>query len=1054
MQTKDPDFGLFRADLTSGERRRFVTVGRASVVDDILDTLRANASKRSKHHYLFIAPRGTGKTHLLYLVADEVRNDDDLAKSYVIARFPEEANRVLSYADFLLGLCEILAAELPEEPFWAETHKALRTEEDDRRIVDTIVPLLRTENRKRKRTILVMMENLNEVFTRQIRAEADIAAMRKFFMDPNGCLLMATAPLYFDSVTDVGKPFYDFFDTQLLDSLSQAETLQLIQRNLEWDERKDILDQFETLRPRLIALYRMTGGNPRLTAMLYELIANDSVLDVQSQFKSLLDRVTPFYQDRMNDLAPQERAILETIAGMRGEEKTPTAIAARMRLGQSQASAILGRLTKAQYLRSRENPADKRSRLYTIREGFFDIWLAMNVSRGARRRLPFLVRFFETFYPEIEERDRKRQELRERLEAGGDRNAGSALDLLSEVGLEDEKAVAKQNLAVHYSRTGDGERAVGYVREVGTIRPDPVGTWIVERFDGWQSNEPTVDYLADVEEMIDAWDAYRTGDMERFSAKLEEMGGELTIGSYSAIKAEFLEQALEETTDGNRRIGVRFRLAEFYQTLSRWKDEERHLRLVLEEVETEPSAGDQLARALNSLGLALFRQSRFKDAEPLLFRALEAGESSHGGDHPRIAVQLNNLAQLLQATNRLDEAERLQRRALAISESSYGTNDPRVAVPLGNLAALLQATNRANEAEPLIRRALEIDESLLGADHPEVARDLSNLATLLQETNRLNEAELLIRRALEIDQSYYGVGHPKVAIRLNNLATLLQATNRLGEAEPLMRRSLAIDESSYGASHPRVATRLSNLASLLQATSRLHEAEPLIRRALEIDEASYGPEHPEVARDLNNLAQLLQETERLNEAEPMMLRALEIDESSFGPKHPEVARDLNNLAQLFQATNRMSEAEPLMRRALEIDEASYGPEHPEVARDLNNLAQLFQATNRMSEAEPLMRRALEIDEKSFGAEHPEVARDLNNLAALLQETNRPTAAEPLMRRAVQILAAFGQTNGYNHPRLMVCVNNYAALLKETDLPAEVVIERLKSLTEGAAADPT
>ena len=136
----------------------------------------------------------------------------------------------------------------------------------------------------------------------------------------------------------------------------------------------------EDMRPRLEALYRMTGGNPRLTMMLHELIAHESVAGVQEQFHVLLDRITPFYQARMADLPPGQRALLECLASMRDEEKTPAAIAARMRMSQQETSSLLKRLSDAHYLRSEQHPRDGRSRLYTIREGFFDIWLAMNLS--------------------------------------------------------------------------------------------------------------------------------------------------------------------------------------------------------------------------------------------------------------------------------------------------------------------------------------------------------------------------------------------------------------------------------------------------------------------------------------------------------------------------------------------------------------------------------------------------------------------------------------------------------------------------------------------------
>ena len=440
-----------------------------------------------------------------------------------------------------------------------------------------------------------------------------------------------------------------------------------------------------------------------------------------------------------------------------------------------------------------------------------------------------------------------------------------------------------------------------------------------------------------------------------------------------------------------------------------------------------------VAGALNNLAALLQATNRLAEAEPLIRRALAIDETSFGPDHPNAAIRLNNLAALLQATNRLAEAERLLRRALAIDETSFGSNHPNVTAALSNLAQLLKATNRLAEAEPLMRRVLAIAETSFGPDHPNVTAALINLAQLLQATNRLAEAEPLLRRALAIAETSFGPDHPEVATALNNLAGLLQATNRLAEAEPLMRRALAIAETTFGPNHPNVANILSHLAQLLKATNRLAETEPLMRRVLAIAETSFGPDHPEVATALNNLATLLQASNRLPEAERLLRRALAIFETSFGPEHPNVATALSNLAQLLQATNRLAEAEPLLRRALAIAETSFGPDHPEVANILSYLPQLLKATNRLAEAEPLIRRALAIDETSFGPDHPNAAIRLNNLAALLQATNRLAEAERLLRRAL----AIDETSfGSNHPNVAAAINNLAALLQDTNRLAE------------------
>ena len=879
------NIGLYRSGVTSPERLRQTAVARQHLVDDAIESVRGSAGRKSKSHLLFIGPRGIGKTHLLSCIEDAVRSDEGLGASVVVVRFPEESNRTLSFADFLIGMCGILKEVLEDEPLWAELFARVETEEDDARVADIVVPALREENRRHGRTLLVMLENLGEVLTRQIRGRTDIASLRKFLMADNGCALIATAPFHFDAITDVGQAFYDFFDIQILESLSFEETVEVIRRNLEWERRTGILKTLDDMRPRLEALYQMTGGNPRLTMMLYELIAHESVTSVQEQFHVLLDRISPFYQARLNDLPPGQRALLECLASMRGEDKTPAAIAARMRMSQQETSSLLKRLSDARYLRAVQHPRDRRSRLYTIREGFFDIWLAMNLSRGTRRRMPFLLEFFRLFFPSIATREAKRLELRAKLLEEGSADAGKSLDYLSEVGDAGERARAKLDMARVHARRGDAEQVASYVLEAAPLAGDGVSRLIARIV---ASAPPALDYLSEIEEMIAAWEKHRSGDLEAFAHRLAEMGKGLTLRTFSETRLAFLRDTLESMDDAEARISQRLRIGNVLRELARWKECEE--------------------------------QQRHAFAEATVL-----------ADSNLVAAASNNLALLLHDTNRFAEAEPLLRGALAIHEAAVGDQHFSVATVLNNLALLLHDTNRIVEAEPLARRALAIDEAAYGERHPAVATNLNNLAMLLKATNRLAEAEPLVRRALAIDEAAYGERHPKVAVDLNNLALLLQDTDRLAEAEPLVRRALAIDEAALGEQHPTVAIRLNNLALLLKATNRLEEAEPLLRRALVIDEAALGEQHPTVANDLNNLAILLQDTDRLAEAEPLVRRALAIDEAAFGEQHPTVAIRLNNLALLLKATNRLEEAEPLLRRALEILDSfrrQTGHEHP------------------------------------------------------------------------------------------------------------------------------
>ena len=796
-----PRIGLYRSGITSPERLRLTSVGREYLLDNAIESVRGSLGRKSKHHMLFIGPRGIGKTHLLSRIEDAVQSDGALNAHAVVVRFPEESNQTLSFADFLIGLCRILKDVLEDEPKWTELFNAVETDEDDNNVIDTLVPAIREQNRQHSRTLVVMLENLGEIFTRQIRNQDDIASLRKFLMADNGCLLLATAPLHFQGITDIDQPFYDFFDIQILENLTFDETVEVIQRNLEWDGRTSTLESLNEMRPQLQALYRMTGGNPRLTMMLYELIAHESVTQVQDQFHLLLDRISPFYQSRLNDLPPSQRALLECLARMRDQDKTPATIAARMRMSQQETSSLLKRLSDAHYLCAAENPKDKRSRLYRIREGFFDIWLAMNLSRTSRKRLPFLLEFFSLFYPSLDAREEKRKQLRAKLAEEGNADVEKTLDYLSEVGSDKEKASAKFDIAKTFAGRGVADLVAHYVLEAAPLAGDGVSRAISRAV---TLNQSAPDYFSEIEEMIECWELHRSGQLEAFAHRIKEIGQGLTLHTFSEAKLTFLREALERVSDPEERIRQRIRIASVLRELARWDEAEDQLRPTL--VEAESLANAKLVASASS-----------------------------------------NLAHLLYETSRINEAEWLMRQALEWDKATFGNQHPAVAVHLNNLATLLSDTNRFEEAELLLRQALEIDRATLDGEHPWVAIHLNNLATLLLDTNRFEEAELLMRQVLKIDEATLDDQHPSIAVHLNNLAISLCKTKRAKEAEALMRQALEIDEAILDGQHPALATHLNNLGVLLNNTDRPQEAAPLIRRALHIYGAfrsNVGHEHP------------------------------------------------------------------------------------------------------------------------------------------------------------------------------------------------------------------
>ena len=146
---------------------------------------------------------------------------------------------------------------------------------------------------------------------------------------------------------------------------------------------------------------------------------------------------------------------------------------------------------------------------------------------------------------------------------------------------------------------------------------------------------------------------------------------------------------------------------------------------------------------LNQTGAYLYARGLYREAGPLLKRALKIFEEQLGGEHPDTALSLNNLAALYDAQGKYGEAEPLYKRALKIREEQLGGEHPDTAQSLNNLAVLYKAQGKYGEAEPLYKRALSILEQRLGRGHPNTVMVRRNYAFLLRKLGRDEEADAL-----------------------------------------------------------------------------------------------------------------------------------------------------------------------------------------------------------------------------------------------------------------------------------------------------------------------
>ncbi len=112
-------------------------------------------------------------------------------------------------------------------------------------------------------------------------------------------------------------------------------------------------------------------------------------------------------------------------------------------------------------------------------------------------------------------------------------------------------------------------------------------------------------------------------------------------------------------------------------------------------------AKEAAARLLNEVRLYLNVRAQFREAEPLLQRALAISEAGLGANHPDVAQSLNNLGGLYYAQGRYEEGEPLHQRALSIREQELGANHPDVAQSLNNLAEIYRVQRYERPRSPL-----------------------------------------------------------------------------------------------------------------------------------------------------------------------------------------------------------------------------------------------------------------------------------------------------------------------------------------------------------------
>ena len=357
---------------------------RTAEFESIVESLREMGSSSSTHS-LVIGPRGSGKTHLLLRVAAEVRRDPALSGVFPVV-FAEESYEVGTCGEFWLECIAHLAEQAPqdERDSLRLTYDDLRTVTDDRELADRCLGSLLDFADHHDVRLLLIVENLNMLFSDM--SDPDVGwQLRKTLQTEPRIILLGSATSRFDEIGNPDHALYDLFRVVTLRPLDTAECKAL------WEAVSGKQSVGDTVRPLEI----LTGGSPRLIAVIARFSADRSFAELMDNLLDLVDEHTEYFKSHLEALPAQERRVYLALARL-WKPSTAREVADLSRVDINRCSALLQRLVQRGAV-SIEGGTPRRKQYY-LTERLYNIYYLLRRGGGADVLVKTLIEFMICLY--------------------------------------------------------------------------------------------------------------------------------------------------------------------------------------------------------------------------------------------------------------------------------------------------------------------------------------------------------------------------------------------------------------------------------------------------------------------------------------------------------------------------------------------------------------------------------------------------------------------------------------------------------------------------------
>ena len=147
-------------------------------------------------------------------------------------------------------------------------------------------------------------------------------------------------------------------------------------------------------RYRIRALHHLAGGNHRMYVLLAEFLTKESLDDLVEAFEGLAEDLTPYFQERVRSLPPQQARIVQCLCNASGA-MTVKEIAEESFIAEGNCSKQLGNLKQRGYVQSQKRGKES---FYEMAEPLMRLCLEVKNQRG--RPLRLVAKFLRAWFPE------------------------------------------------------------------------------------------------------------------------------------------------------------------------------------------------------------------------------------------------------------------------------------------------------------------------------------------------------------------------------------------------------------------------------------------------------------------------------------------------------------------------------------------------------------------------------------------------------------------------------------------------------------------------------